>query len=263
MNAFLRRLKSSLEGNWIRRALWIRNNPPPSDRSALYDWQTINVMFRVLCRHSNCVDMGAHTGDILSHMIYISPRGKHYAFEPLPHLAQRLRERFPGVILHQAAVSDESGESEFLFVENDPGYSGLRRRRYDRPDPKITPIRVRVVTLDQVIPLNEKIDFIKIDIEGAEFHALKGAIETIRRNNPVIVFEGGSYSTGQYGVKSDDVYLLVTQTLGYELSTMRRWLKQEAPYTREEFEHNWNHGPDYYFLAIPKGKSRHRAWRPK
>jgi FkbM family methyltransferase len=269
MNTVIHKLKSRLKGTWIHHAVWIYKNPPPraqggnngkqialNDRNANYNWQTIKVMFRVLRRNSNCIDVGAHVGDILQHMIDISPRGRHYAFEPLPHLSQKLTESFPQVIVHQAAVSDRSGESEFQFVENDPGYSGLRRRDYDRPDPKITTIRVQVVTLDEIIPRNEKIAFIKIDIEGGEFHAIKGGIETIRCGKPVIVFEASSRSTGLYGVKPDDLYGVVTETLGYELSSMQRWLSRKAAYTREEFERNWNQGPEYYFIATLKRKTR-------
>jgi FkbM family methyltransferase len=117
-------------------------------------------------------------------MMDISPSGKHYAFEPLPHLAQELREKFPQVTVQQVALSDRSGESEFLFVENDPGYSGLQRRFYGRPDPKIRRIPVRVATLDEMIPQDERIGFIKMDIEGGEFHAMKGGVETIRRCQP-------------------------------------------------------------------------------
>jgi FkbM family methyltransferase len=266
MNSVVQRLlMSRLRGTWIHHAVWAYKNPPPkaesrtdgkqvalNDRNANYDRQTVEVMFQVLHRNSNCVDVGAHCGDILQHMINISPRGRHFAFEPLPHFSQNLSKRFPRAIVHQAAVSDRSGESEFQFVENDPGYSGLRRRIYDRPDPKITTIRVRMVTLDEIIPPNEKIAFIKIDIEGGEFHAIKGGIETIRRGRPVIVFEAGSRSTGQYGVKPDDLYLFVTETLGYELSTMQRWLKRKAAYAREEFDKNWNQGSEYYFIAAPK-----------
>ena len=111
-----------------------------------------------------------------------------------------------------------------------------------------------MVTLDEIIPRNQKIAFIKIDIEGGEFHAIKGGIETIRRGRPVIVFEASSRSTGLYGVKPDDVHSLVTETLGYELSTMERWLRRKAPLTRVEFDKNWHHGPEYYFIASPKRK---------
>ena len=267
MSTVIHKLKSRLKGTWIHRAVWFYKNRlwrthdgkqgSLDDRNADYNSQTVEVMFRILRRNSNCIDVGAHVGDILQHMVYISPRGRHHAFEPLPHFWQELKKSFPHVIVHQAAVSDWTGESEFQFVENAPAYSGLRRRDYDRPDPKITTIRVHVVTLDEVIPRNEKIAFIKIDVEGGEFHAIKGGIETIRRSRPVIVFEASSRSTGLYGVKPDDLYLLVAETLGYELSSMQRWLNRKVAYTREQFESNWNHGPEYYFIATPKSKNSH------
>jgi hypothetical protein len=141
MNTIVLRLKSRLRGPWIHHTVWAYRHPPlraqvcndgkpvvDYDRNANYDRQTVEVMFRALRRNLNGIDVGAHAGNILRQMVDIAPRGKHYAFEPLPHLSQELSERFPQVIVHQAAVSDKSGESEFLFVENAPAYSGLRPR---------------------------------------------------------------------------------------------------------------------------------------
>jgi FkbM family methyltransferase len=221
------------------------------DRNASYDEQTVEVMKQVLRRDSNCIDIGAHKGGILQHMIAIAPAGIHHAFEALPHLAADLRERFPEVRVHEEAVSERSGQAEFQHVENDPGYSGLRRRIYDRPDPQIVTIQVKVVALDSVFHADEQIAFIKIDIEGGEYHALKGAGNTIRRCQPVVVFEAGSKSTGQYGVTPDDLFILVAQALGYDLSTMGRWLARRPAFTAEEFRHNWSNGPDFYFIATP------------
>lgn len=245
-------IKARLRGTWVHHAVWNYKNRPPSDQSGKYDWQTTQVMFRILKRNSNCLDIGAHEGAILRHIVDIAPGGKHHAFEPLPHLQELLSQRFPQVIIHPTALTDRNGEAEFFYVENDPAYSGLRQRIYDRPDPRIISIRVPLATLDDSIPDNEHIDFIKIDIEGGEFHAIKGGMKTIRRGKPVIVFEAGSKSTGQYGVSADDFFSLITEALQYEVSTMERWLNRKPPYTREEFARNWITGPEYYFIAVPR-----------
>jgi FkbM family methyltransferase len=226
--------------------------PSLEDRNSSYDRDTVEVMTRVLARDSNAVDIGAHAGDILRHMVAIAPDGRHHAFEPLPHLADELKRRFPAAHVHQLAVSDGSGTSAFHFVENDPGYSGLRRRIYDRPDPKIRTLEVTTARLDDVIPGEQPIAFVKIDIEGGEYHALKGAMGLIRRWRPVIVFEAGSKSTGQYGVEPDDVYALCVTDLPYELSTMRRWLDGKPPYSQDDFRRAWTRGDEYYFLAAPR-----------
>jgi len=50
------------------------------------------------------VDIGAHEGEILKWLVRLSP-GPHWAFEPIPACAARLRRRFPDVTVEQAALS--------------------------------------------------------------------------------------------------------------------------------------------------------------
>jgi FkbM family methyltransferase len=209
-------------------------------------------MRRVLRPDSACVDGGAHRGDILRFMVDLAPRGRHHAYEALPHLARDLAASFPDVRVHPVALADVVGEADFLHVENDPGYSGLRRRIYDRPDPVITSIRVPVTTLDASLPPGHPVDFLKIDIEGGEYHTLRGGVGTILRGRPVIVFEAGLKSTGQYGVTPDDLFSLITGTLRCDLSTMGRWLEARPGYTAGEFRRNWHDGPDFFFIAVPQ-----------
>ena len=69
------------------------------------------------------------------------------------------------------AVSDKAGEQMFNYVENAPGFSGLRQRQYDRSDPIIRQIPVPVRRIDELIPEDAFIRLIKIDIEGGEYQA--------------------------------------------------------------------------------------------
>ena len=220
-------------------------------RGARYDRETTAVMRRVLRPDSSCIDVGAHRGSILEEILELAPRGVHFAFEPLPRFAAELRQRFPRVQVHEAAAGDGAGEAAFVHVENAPAYSGLREREYDRPDPVLEPLRVQVVRIDDVVPQTQPIDFIKLDIEGGEYHALRGAVTTVRRCRPVIVFEAGEKSTGRYGVGPADVHRLVTGDLGCHLSTMERWLAGEAPYDEAGFREAWERGLEYYFIAYP------------
>lgn len=67
----------------------------------------------------------------------------------------------------------------------------------------------------------------------------------------MIVFEASARSTGRYGVTPDEMFNTLTETLGYRVSTMDRWLRRKGPYTLDEFARNWGFGPEYYFIAYP------------
>jgi FkbM family methyltransferase len=217
-------------------------------RSLRYDLQTVEVMRRHLRQDSSCIDIGAHEGEILRSMTKLCPRGQHVAFEPIPHLAARLRVRYPGVAVHEVACGAQPGAADFVLVENAPAYSGLRRRIYDRPDVKLTTIQVQVARVDDLV--SHPVALIKVDVEGGEYHALSGAERTIARCRPVIVLEAGAKSAGQYGVGPQD-FTRFFDRLGYRVSTMERWLASRPPLTAEAFAANWFDGPDYYFIASP------------
>ncbi len=222
-------------------------------RSLTYDEQTVEVMRRVMQSDSIGVDVGAHSGDILRHMVALAPRGKHYAFEPIPRLASLLRVGYPDVTVHECALSDSEGETGFELVTNDPGYSGLRRRLAIPGEPIFEQITVKTARLDSIIPTVEPVAFIKIDVEGAEYLVLRGAIETIRRCRPLIVFEAGRCAAGVYDVTPEALFRLVTGGLELKLGLMARWLegRVDEKFSEAMFVYNWMHGPDYYFIAYP------------
>src|SRR5438445_6207964 len=132
------------------------------------------VMACTLSEESNCVDIGAATGDLLADMIRLSPRGRHIAYEPLPELHAILRERFPHIDARNAAVSDSAGEVEFVHVRNAPGWSGLRQYDIAVASPEMETIRGRTVRLDDDLPEGSVPDFVKIDVNGAEVEVVRG-----------------------------------------------------------------------------------------
>lgn len=253
--AFKRRIRGSALGPVAARIY--RLVLPESLRSRLhennqYDEQTAAVMRRVLSPDSCAIDVGAHQGDILAQIVAIAPAGRHFAYEPLPHLAEHLRTQFPGVTVHGVALSDVPGHSVFNHVVDAPMFSGLLEREFGTPDPTIERIDVVVETLDRTVPADVAPAFIKIDVEGAELPALRGAVETIRRARPVIVFESGADSAGKYGVSGEQVFDFFDR-LGYRLSLMSWWLQHRPPYTRDAFLENFRRGSHYYFIAYPAG----------
>lgn len=221
-----------------------------------YDAQTFAVMRRVLRTDSNCIDVGCHVGTILKEMMRLAPRGTHFAFEPIPELYQGLLKSFgaiPNLHCHETALSDTTGTSGFQHVVSNPGYSGFRRRRYDRPHECLQPITVKTDLLDRVVPAHLAIHFIKVDVEGAELQVFKGAVETIRRNRPFIIFEHGLGAADYYGTGPEHVHEVLAVQCGLRLFLMAEWLASngDAALDKAAFCEQFSSGRNYYFLAAP------------
>jgi FkbM family methyltransferase len=223
------------------------------EKNALYNAQTTGVMTRVLTRRSNCVDVGAHTGTVLSEILAIAPDGFHFAFEPLPDAFDQLAASFgsrPNVSLHNVALSDAAGVSDFFHVVTNPGYSGLRRwKQYDRPNERIEKITVGTARMDDVVPRDIPIHFIKVDVEGGELGVFLGARATIERSRPWLVFEHGLGAADSFGTTPDDVYRLLVGEYGYAIALMDRWLVGDRPLGRAEFADHFYKKFDWYFMA--------------
>ena len=223
----------------------------PITQNLRYDIQTKKIMRLVLKETSNCLDIGAHKGEILDDILHFAPRGQHYAFEPLPELFNQLIDYYaPKVNVQSCALSNQEGKSTFQMVENAPAYSGIRRRNYDDiKNPIVKEISVYMDKLDNVIPLTHRVDFIKIDIEGGEYHALLGGKELLKRDKPTIIFEFGNGASASYGNNNEAMYDYLTKEIGLNIYTLSAFLNKQSPLTKEEFYFYYITGDEYYFVA--------------
>lgn len=182
-----------------------------------------------LNRNSNCIDAGAHRGDLLEDMVRIAPRGAHIAFEPLPAFAAQIRSRFAGVRVEEIALWNCEGTASFTHVRAEPALSGLRVTT--PPHNEVEQLSVRTARLDDLIPRDMPVALIKIDVEGAEHQLLQGAHETLARWRPILHFEHHQAAKA-FGTTSRDVYELLTGPLEYRIFDLRG----RGPYTFAEFQ---------------------------
>jgi len=151
-------------------------------------------------------DVGANVGyyTLIASRV-LGPTGQVVAFEPSPRNLGFLRRHLglnhnTNVKVLDVAISDSEGVTRFL-VGNDPRVS------------KITAtgdITVRTTTLDRLMGELPLPDLIEMDIEGAEYSALCGAEQLLRKSSPVIFL-----STHGRDVHRACCQLL--RTLGYKL----------------------------------------------
>jgi len=237
--------------NTIKKLL--KRIPINFTKNQRYDSETIRVINTICTKDSNCVDVGAHKGEVLDKILSNAPQGNHFAFEPIPFLYENLKKKYNGrknVQISNVALSNKSGETSFNYVVSNPSYSGLIKRKYDRKNESDETITVTTDLLDNIAPAEYKADFIKIDVEGGEFLVLTGAKELIKRSKPVIIFEHGLGASDYYGTKPEDVYRLLDDC-GLKISLMKRWLNKKAPLTIEQFKKIFDENSDYYFIAYP------------
>jgi FkbM family methyltransferase len=193
---------------------------------------------------STVLDIGANIGLHSVFFSHVASVGRVLSFEPDLETFDMLRDNVSGlgnVTPLNLAMSDEGGVREF-FHGRDGAYSSLA-------DTKRTPIEKRTSVPcmrvdDFVAALRlDRVDFVKIDVEGFEHHVLRGMSRTISSFRPVIFCE--IYMGVASNQRPDEtVGFLLNQ--GYDAFVMRAGAL--APYER--------HDDNFYnYLFLPRNRS--------
>ncbi|MEI6433415.1 MAG: FkbM family methyltransferase [Bacteroidota bacterium] len=223
-------------------------------RNQKYDAFTRKILKQVLKPDSNCADIGCHKGEILDLMIKQAPRGKKFGFEPIPELYQFLLSKYSGVTdieISPIALYDKKGQTSFQHVLNAPAYSGIKKRKYDGKQVDIEQITVETERFDDVIPADLRIDLLKIDVEGAEFRVMKGAVNTLKRWKPIVIFEFGLGAADFYNSSPGDLYRFITGECGLKISTLQGFIDKAPALSDAQFQKFYETGSEYYFVAHP------------
>lgn len=223
-------------------------------RNQQYDAYTRKLLRLLLSPGSVCIDIGCHKGEILDLMLRHAPEGKKFGFEPIPSLYESLCEKYKAlshVTISPLALFDEPGKTVFQHVLSAPAYSGIKKRRYDSDSVEIKEINVEQARLDDVIPAEIRVDFIKIDVEGAEFKVMKGARRILRQSRPHVIFEFGLGAADYYGSTPDELFNYLTVECSLKISTLKGFLRKTSSLSAENFRNLYETGREYYFIAHP------------
>lgn len=140
------------------------------------------LLRKILFPGAVVVDVGANIG-IYSQFLSrrVGPTGVVHCLEPSPDNFRRLSAATGGlsnVRLIQAAVGERSGECKLYISDK----LNVDHRAY-RPDgDSRRAIPTQMIALDDYFKLGQRVDLIKMDIQGYELHALRGAQRVLQEN---------------------------------------------------------------------------------
>lgn len=167
---------------WLGRHIYVTGEYEPS---------TTDLFLACVRPESVVLDIGANAGyfSLLAASL-VGPSGKVIAFEPVASIATSLRKniaanRFANCEVFELVASNTEGTCEFFVgPANHSGTSSLRTI-----EGSSRRIEVECVPLDSLLGDVPSIDFVKVDVEGAECHVLEGMVGILERHRPDIVCE--------------------------------------------------------------------------
>jgi FkbM family methyltransferase len=179
------------------------------------------LLRKILVQGAIVADVGANIG-IYSEFLsrYVGPTGLVHSFEPSPDNFKRLSAATRGlsnVRLTQAAVGERSGDCK-LYVSDK---LNVDHRAYKADGDSRHVIPTEMVALDDYFKPGQRVDLIKIDIQGYELHALRGAQRVLQENSDInLLLEFWPAGLEQAGVGWEELVEML-QGLNMNLTLVR------------------------------------------
>lgn len=195
---------------------------------------TVAALSRFIPRAGHILDIGANHGKFARNFARLHDRScTVWCFEPLEYnytLLESVTSGFPNVRVFRTALSDKPGTAEF-FVPFKPskrilpgsahlGTTSDRGQFGTSTAPNVATLTIPTDTLDALAQRENltRLDFIKIDVEGAEILVFRGGRATLSRFKPPIYCELQPGRPECIGATVDQTIHELT-TLGYQLHT--------------------------------------------
>jgi FkbM family methyltransferase len=192
------------------------------------------------------VDGGAHVGRHTFPMAALANVRRVIAVEANAKTLGRLRKRVDEspdaskivTVLGALQGDPEKTEVHFIHSSSHPGRSGINPVLLKNPNTVFeTPVGVPATTIDLLLrDASETCSFIKLDLEGGEFGALKGAAASLEKHRPVLFFENGQHAPEQNGYTVDE-FVGYMQSRGYDARTV--FCEPLTPANAADFWYAW------------------------
>lgn len=212
----------SLSEHMQRRIFW----------TGYYNRGMVVLFDHILKPGMTVIDVGANIGEIsMTAAKRVGHTGRVIAFEPIDSIADQLQENVTRnhlghIKVVRVGLSDVSAENVPVYAsceqatsnDENGGLGTLFGGKTGIPELQ----RIPITTLDTWLAAHpvERIDLIKIDIEGAELPCLKGAEHTLRRFKPKLIVEIQDNTATTAGYRASDILGFLVGH-GYTFQTIR------------------------------------------
>lgn len=180
----------------------------------------IDFLPHFISEDSFVLDIGANYGHYTIIMSRIAQKGQVFAFEPIPftfNVLERIKSHFKqnNIQTYHAAVSDKKEKLTMNVPLLDFGAPNTGVAFVgEQKDSKSKTFQVDSLKLDEM-SFENKIDFIKIDIEGHEPSAFEGMKALLAKDKPVILIEFSFPCLMRAGIEPDDFSNKISEQLNY------------------------------------------------
>ena len=261
---FFKKLQNGLKINFVYNSKIAREFllSQPAVPNHVWEPQTTKLLLHFSANAENVIIAGAYFGDqaiLVANNIKASG-GVCHTFEPNKSNSDLINENatlneLNNILINNLALWNKSNE-KLIFEGEDALASTIEAKE------SATNV-LQTITIDDYAVQNKmgKVDLLMIDVEGSEIKVLEGAVEMIKKNKPVVVFETHSlYDDWSNGLENSHSALLM-KNLGYEVFAVREFHQnidtgsmpvELLPLERTYCETPPHHG--FNMLAVPSKK---------
>lgn len=147
-------------------------------------------------RGKDFLDVGAYVGDATIFFQKMYKPARIFAYEPVIENVKKLhavvnKNKADNVIVVAKGLSNETADMDIFFDSDYPSGCSINKNIGEGRERKET---ISITTIDEECR-DRNVGLIKMDIEGAEYSAISGGLETIKRDKPVLLIS--LYHTGK------------------------------------------------------------------
>ena len=185
----------------------------------MYEQEDSEMLYKLVDEGDTIFDIGANIGWYSNHLSKKLPSSKILSFEPIPETYAQLKRntelnQAKNISLHNFAFSDKKQKLTFFYSPNVTGASSSVNITENSSMVELTCEATTIDLFAQETKL-AKLDFIKCDVEGAEFMVYKGGVETIKKFQPIVFTEMLRKWSAKFNYHPNDI-IEFFKNMGYQ-----------------------------------------------